>query len=114
MRTGPWDPSEECQPLNVLQQDERKKLKASKRSKRSAPQEEQEDQDDGASSRQRRKSAFNSAENKRRDSIKYGLEELQRVLPHIGTPEEEKVSREDDFEFSNLNILSSSHLFDAF
>ena len=35
--------------------------------------------------------SYSSAENKRRDSIKCGLEELQRVLPHVGTPEEEKV-----------------------
>ncbi|TRY61611.1 hypothetical protein TCAL_03204 [Tigriopus californicus] len=35
----------------------------------------------------------NSAENKRRDSIKCGLDDLQRMLPHIGTPEEEKISQ---------------------
>ncbi len=71
--------------------------KPSKRSRRSAPTSvaaaEEEDLDDGASSRLRRKSAaVNFAENKRRDCIKNGLEELQRNLPHIGTPEEEKVS----------------------
>ena len=32
-----------------------------------------------------------SSESKRRDSIKSGLEELQRTLPQFGTPEEEKV-----------------------
>ena len=72
------------------------KAKPSKRSRRATPtqqrEQDDEDRDDGASSRQRRKPAFNSAENKRRDSIKYGLEELQRVLPHVGTPEQEKVS----------------------
>lgn len=31
------------------------------------------------------------SDNKRRDNIKFGLEELQRVLPNFGTPEEEKV-----------------------
>ena len=31
------------------------------------------------------------SETKRRDTIKVGLEDLQRVLPQFGTPEEEKV-----------------------
>ena len=34
-----------------------------------------------------------SSETKRRDSIKSGLEELQRVLPQFGSPEEEKISQ---------------------
>lgn len=60
-----------------------------------------DDLSDGASSRQRRKSnslsgGYNavsgSTESKRRDSIKSGLDELQRALPQFGTPEEEKVA----------------------
>ena len=57
----------------------------------------EEDQYDGASVRKGRKSslvntnASTSAENKRRDSIKTGLEDLQRMLPHVGKPEDERV-----------------------
>lgn len=89
---------------------------ASKRSRTNSPMNREEDiLSDGASSRIRRKSnasqanlaatgssAANltgtssgnagSSESKRRDSIKSGLEELQRTLPQFGTPEEEKIS----------------------
>ena len=114
VRTAPWDVSE-CQPLNLLEAGQDgapvagvvvksdpsppppRRSKPWKRSRRgnntASSGNDDEDIDDGASSRQRRKSAsVNSAENKRRDCIKYGLEELQRALPHVGTPEEEKVS----------------------
>ncbi|XP_040569196.1 uncharacterized protein [Lepeophtheirus salmonis] len=37
--------------------------------------------------------SHSSTENRRRDSIKQGLDELQRVLPHLGSPEEEKISQ---------------------
>ena len=78
------------------------KSKASKRSRTNSPNhgEDNGSMGDGASSRQRRKSNSSttnapavptSSESKRRDSIKYGLEELQRALPQFGTPEEEKV-----------------------
>ena len=87
------------------------KAKASKRSRTNSPlNREEENLSDGASSRIRRKSNpsqvaspagagastsgngnSGSSESKRRDSIKYGLEELQRALPQFGTPEEEKV-----------------------
>ena len=88
---------------------------ASKRSRTNSPMNREEDiLSDGASSRIRRKSNASqanlaatgsssanlsasssgnpgSSESKRRDSIKSGLEELQRTLPQFGTPEEEKV-----------------------
>ncbi len=117
MSSSPWDPAE-CQPLNVIREDGNndavapiRKSKPSKRSRSScslfsttattgapasvsALAQDEEDVDDGASCRQKRKStASMAAENKRRDSIKYGLEELQRILPHVGTPEEEKVRK---------------------
>jgi len=89
---------------------------ASKRSRTNSPMNREEDiLSDGASSRIRRKSNASqanlaatgsssanltatssgnpgSSESKRRDSIKSGLEELQRTLPQFGTPEEEKIS----------------------
>ena len=40
--------------------------------------------------------------NKKEDPVKQGLEDLQRVLPHLGSPGEEKVS--DD----KLNSLMNS------
>lgn len=83
------------------------KPKASKRSRTNSPnRDDHYDLSDGASSRQRRKSSSSgggdksttttstsSSETKRRDSIKNGLEELQRVLPQFGSPEEEKISQ---------------------
>ena len=42
-----------------------------------------------------------SSESKRRDSIKSGLEDLQRALPQFGTPEEEKVK----VNFSQVIVL---------
>ncbi len=75
-----------------------RKSKPTKRSRRNTPTSsvaaDEEDMDDGASSRQRRKSTVNIAENKRRDCIKSGLESLQRALPNLGRPEEEKVSKD--------------------
>jgi len=91
---------------------------ASKRSRTNSPMNREEDiLSEGASSRIRRKSNASQAnlavtatgssaanltgtssgnpgnsESKRRDSIKSGLEELQRTLPQFGTPEEEKIS----------------------
>ena len=84
------------------------KPKASKRSRTNSPnRDDHYDLSDGASSRQRRKSSssggggdksttmtsMSSSETKRRDSIKNGLEELQRALPQFGSPEEEKISQ---------------------
>jgi len=112
LATNPIDVSE-FQPLNVIESLEtssRKsssgyssrsssgnKLKPSKRSRTNSPNwDEQNDLSDGASSRQRRKSnsgITTSSETKRRDTIKVGLEDLQRVLPQFGTPEEEKISQ---------------------
>ena len=83
------------------------KPKASKRSRTNSPnRDDHYDLSDGASSRQRRKSSSSgggdksttttstsSSETKRRDSIKNGLEELQRALPQFGSPEEEKISQ---------------------
>lgn len=68
---------------------------ASKRTRNPTPTSvtEYEESDGGVSGRKGRRDSqgANSAENKRRDSIKCGLDDLQRMLPHIGTPEEEKV-----------------------
>lgn len=57
-----------------------------------------EEMDEQGGSRRRRKSnpssivaGTSSSESKRRDIIKFGLDELQRVLPHIGKPGDEKV-----------------------
>ena len=99
----------EFQPLNVIESSDsssRKsssgyssrsssgnKMKPSKRSRTNSPNwDEQNDLSDGASSRQRRKSNSGvnaTSETKRRDSIKTGLEELQRALPQF--TDEEKV-----------------------
>nr|APH81344.1 ChREBP2 [Paracyclopina nana] len=101
--TSPLDVSE-FQPLNVIE-DSRKgfstrmtKVKPNKRSRTNSPSrgDDNEDLSDGASSRQRRRSnnlGRESSESKRRDSIKCGLEDLQRALPQFGTPEEEKISQ---------------------
>ena len=108
MATNPPDMSE-FQPLNVIESSDsssRKsssgyssrsssgnKMKPSKRSRTNSPNwDEQNDLSDGASSRQRRKSnsgVNTTSETKRRDSIKTGLEELQRALPQF--TDEEKV-----------------------
>lgn len=112
--SNPHDVSE-FQPLNVIDFEAGKsssgyssrssssnsKSKAFKRSRTNSPNRgdhESNDLSDGASSRQRRKSnsqsgEFSTTESKRRDSIKCGLEELQRVLPQFGSPEEEKISQ---------------------
>lgn len=100
----PQDVSE-FQPLNVIEDSRNKnsynsrvKIKPSKRSRTNSPSrgDDNEDLSDGASSRQRRKSnnlGRETSETKRRDSIKCGLEDLQRALPQFGTPEEEKVTK---------------------
>lgn len=108
--TNPPDMSE-FQPLNVIETSDTAskksssgyssrsssghKLKPSKRSRTNSPNwDEQNDLSDGASSRQRRKSNSTvtaTSETKRRDSIKTGLEELQRTLPQF--TEEEKISQ---------------------
>jgi hypothetical protein len=41
--------------------------------------------------RQRKKSSPTFPESRRKNSIKDGIDELQRILPHLGTPENEKV-----------------------
>ena len=103
------DPNDtsEFQPLNVLDSHSEVKTNPSKRSRKNVssnvPGPTEDDDESGSTRRrQRRKSnphptgnpssGPNTTENKRRDSIKFGLEELQRVLPHIKRPEEEKVS----------------------
>lgn len=119
--TSPWDLND-FQPLNVIEESSSSSVKFGnnnaasssttsssgskqklpyKRSRTNTPtNDEMEDLNDGVSSRQRRKSIIspsasgaNTTESKRRDSIKSGLEELQRILPHFGPPEEEKISQ---------------------
>ena len=51
-------------------------------------------QADGASVRQRKKSDALPfpTDLRRKSSIKDGIDELQRILPHLGSPETEKVA----------------------
>ena len=54
-------------------------------------------QADGASVRQRKKSdTLPFPDLRRKSSIKDGIDELQRILPHLGTPETEKVGSGND------------------
>eukprot|EP00095_Tigriopus_kingsejongensis_P008103 maker-scaffold590_size129399-snap-gene-0.36 protein:Tk08103 transcript:maker-scaffold590_size129399-snap-gene-0.36-mRNA-1 annotation:"hypothetical protein CAPTEDRAFT_219042" len=96
-----WDPSD-LQPMNIIEETHPKGLggkskTGNKRARNVAPVavKEYEESDGGVSGRKGRRDSHggNSAENKRRDSIKCGLEDLQRMLPHIGKPEEEKMSQ---------------------
>ena len=46
--------------------------------------------------------------NKKEDPVKQGLEDLQRVLPHLGSPGEEKVS--DDKLKSFINSSTQNYI----